>query len=1078
MKQLSVLCLELYTSANKAAEMYGVPKSTLKDRLSGRVVHGCRPGPRPYLIPSEEAELASHLVAAASMGVGKTRREVMGIAEQVAASKGVLKSERLSSGWWRGFLRRHPALRLRAGDATAAVRMDAVNEENVHTCFSLLKEVYDEFEFEAFPQRIYNMDETGVPLDSRPPKVVAPKGQKKVRYRCSGQKSQITVVACCNATGHAIPPFIIFAAKQLNALWMRDEVPGSRYAVSDNGWIDQDLFHFWLTEHFLQHAVSNGPTLLLLDGHSSHFKPATIDFAKQHNVVVFCLPPHTTHECQPLDCSFFAPLKAHWRQVCHDFHQKHPSGVISKLNFTGLFKQAWLKSISAETIVNGFKKSGVFPFDPTKVVTSSSECGDSSDIGQSTQSDDSSGTDDDDCDASDKEDPVDDECPSESGVMKSGCSAADILYCEETLSLGDSEDECSFSAEQEALYKRRLEEGYDLHDPMYLKWLEKFHPDSVPANRHISTSVSTPQVSLLSQNVDPSHGTATLSTDGLTSKVALFSSTTGGPTTTVALSTMTSFPATEPALSSSTKAALSNTTSCLTTEAAPSSSRSMTGGPTTETALSSSRSKTGGPTTEAALSSSRTCGPTNEAALSSSKTGGPTTEAALSSSRSMTGGPTTETALSSSRSKTGGPTTEAALSSSRSMTGGPTTEAALSSSRSKTGGPTTEAALSSSRSMTGGPTTETVLSSSRSKTGGLTTEAALSSSRSKTGDPTTEAALSSSRTCGPTTETALSSSKTGGPTIKTALSSSSKTGGSTTEAALSSSRTGGPTIKAALSSSKTGGSTTEAALSSSRTGGPTTKAALFSPTDDSTTKAVLSSSPTSGSASTVIPSTSPTSESDSSTSTPSSSKSLISSFLPSLPDLTPSRSKSKKQSGARVLTSKECLDLLKEKEAKKLKDKEDKERRKLERERKKEERQKELQRKAEERALKAAEKQKKLAEKEKRAQERSAKNVRQSEEKGARVPVTRKRARSTAAPLVDTKVSENELRSKTARIIDESIDVNRCCACFEYYADDAGTDREWIECSCGRWLHVDCTEDVIHDANGKELLCPVCLSSV
>ena len=225
---------------------------------------------------------------------------------------------------------------------------------------------------------------------------------------------------------------------------MRDEVPGSRYAVSDNGWIDQDLFHFWLTEHFLQHAVSNGPTLLLLDGHSSHFKPATIDFAKQHNVVVFCLPPHTTHECQPLDCSFFAPLKAHWRQVCHDFHQKHPSGVISKLNFTGLFKQAWLKSISAETIVNGFKKSGVFPFDPTKVVTSSSECGDSSDIGQSTQSDDSSGTDDDDCDASDQEDPVDDECPSESGVMKSGCSAADILYCEETLSLGDSEDECSF----------------------------------------------------------------------------------------------------------------------------------------------------------------------------------------------------------------------------------------------------------------------------------------------------------------------------------------------------------------------------------------------------------------------------------------------------------------------------------------------------------------------------------------------------------------------------------------------------------------------------------------------------------
>ena len=34
--------------ANRAATMYGVPRSTLKDRLSGRVVHGHKSGPRPY----------------------------------------------------------------------------------------------------------------------------------------------------------------------------------------------------------------------------------------------------------------------------------------------------------------------------------------------------------------------------------------------------------------------------------------------------------------------------------------------------------------------------------------------------------------------------------------------------------------------------------------------------------------------------------------------------------------------------------------------------------------------------------------------------------------------------------------------------------------------------------------------------------------------------------------------------------------------------------------------------------------------------------------------------------------------
>ena len=30
---------------------------------------------------------------------------------------------------------------------------------------------------------------------------------------------------------------------------------------------------------------------------------------------------------------------------------------------------------------------------------------------------------------------------------------------------------------------------------------------------------------------------------------------------------------------------------------------------------------------------------------------------------------------------------------------------------------------------------------------------------------------------------------------------------------------------------------------------------------------------------------------------------------------------------------------------------------------------------------------------------------------------------------------------------------------------------------CSRWIHKECVENVIQDANGKGLLCPVCLSS-
>lgn len=68
---------------------------------------------------------------------------------------------------------------------------------------------------------IYNMDESGMPLDHRPPRIVAKKGQRKVRYRTSGNKKQITVVGCTSAVGQAIPPMVIFEAKNLNPEWVK-----------------------------------------------------------------------------------------------------------------------------------------------------------------------------------------------------------------------------------------------------------------------------------------------------------------------------------------------------------------------------------------------------------------------------------------------------------------------------------------------------------------------------------------------------------------------------------------------------------------------------------------------------------------------------------------------------------------------------------------------------------------------------------------------------------------------------------------------------------------------------------------
>lgn len=145
------------------------------------------------------------------------------------------------------------------------------------------------------PAQLYNFDEVGMPLDHQSPCILVKKGQKKVHYRSSGNKSQVTAVVSVNAAGSAMPPYTIFDAKNLNLDWAEGEIPGSTYGLSSNRWINMELFKGWFTKHFLEHAVSAQPLLLLMNGHSSHYNK-TIRFAKASNVIIFILVPHTTYD--------------------------------------------------------------------------------------------------------------------------------------------------------------------------------------------------------------------------------------------------------------------------------------------------------------------------------------------------------------------------------------------------------------------------------------------------------------------------------------------------------------------------------------------------------------------------------------------------------------------------------------------------------------------------------------------------------------------------------------------------------------------------------------------------------------
>ena len=68
---------------------------------------------------------------------------------------------------------------------------------------------------------------------------------KHVTINTSNDKSQITVLACVNASGWSIPHMVIFKRSNLTEDLIKGEVPDTLYGLSKTGWMDGDLFTKW-----------------------------------------------------------------------------------------------------------------------------------------------------------------------------------------------------------------------------------------------------------------------------------------------------------------------------------------------------------------------------------------------------------------------------------------------------------------------------------------------------------------------------------------------------------------------------------------------------------------------------------------------------------------------------------------------------------------------------------------------------------------------------------------------------------------------------------------------------------------
>lgn len=251
------------SSVRKAAEEYDIPRSTLHDRVVGKVTHGSKSGPRKYLTTLEEDELVSHLRNCSSIGYGKSRKDTLAIVQAVVDKKGIITQ--VSPSWLKSFASRHPDLTLKTGESFSRARQVGVSVENLESYFDLLEKTLHDNDLLHRPCQIFNTDETGVPLDPKPLKVFGTVSQKNFYSVTTGNKQQVTVLSCVSAGGFCLPPMIIFNRKGLGEGMDDGIVPGTLFAFSPKGWIDTELFENWFFSSF-PHVRTPSQAITFIDG--------------------------------------------------------------------------------------------------------------------------------------------------------------------------------------------------------------------------------------------------------------------------------------------------------------------------------------------------------------------------------------------------------------------------------------------------------------------------------------------------------------------------------------------------------------------------------------------------------------------------------------------------------------------------------------------------------------------------------------------------------------------------------------------------------------------------------------------
>lgn len=218
-------------------------------------------GPSAILEVPEERMLAKYVLDMAQLGCPLNKQALKDSVQKILRHlqrPNPFKDDRPGETWYKSFLNRNPAVRLKHAEIISKARA-AVTETSIRAWFAELRSyLEDEQALDVLmdPSRIFNLDETGVSMCPKSGKVLSDRKQKNTYKVATGpEKESITVMCCFGADGTVIDPMIVYPYKTARAEITKTIPGGFAYGNSSSGWMNAELFNKFIMNIFYPQVV-------------------------------------------------------------------------------------------------------------------------------------------------------------------------------------------------------------------------------------------------------------------------------------------------------------------------------------------------------------------------------------------------------------------------------------------------------------------------------------------------------------------------------------------------------------------------------------------------------------------------------------------------------------------------------------------------------------------------------------------------------------------------------------------------------------------------------------------------------